>query len=266
MARVVVGLTSCFLSQSYLIGLWFSLRTHASQIWQNPQQLMKLDEIPAGSVHPAVRASMYQRLTPQALMQQILPTARSAEQTKREASQAGADPLQPRSPGFRSLPTAARPGENGIDPQRKASLMSDHSITPQNGTPSMRPLSGGVKDGSLSPMKLPNHLTPEDFTRAVAAATVNALRQHAHAAHRKVGHPAHGEPAGQEEEEAGGHEGPSWSRMVSAGVLLSCTVLYAAIAGVSPELFTSSNLADKRHIHRNSRRRRRCRSPRLGNR
>lgn len=95
----------------------------------------------------------------------------------------------------------------------------------------MRPQSGGVKDGSLSPMKLPNHLTPEDFTRAVAAATVNALRQHAHATHRKAGPPMQGEQAGQEEEEAGGHEGPSWSRMVSAGVLLSCTVLYAAIAG-----------------------------------
>lgn len=164
-------------------------------------------------------------------MQQILPTARSADQGNRETSQTAGDPPQSRSPGFRSLPATARPGENAIHPQRKASIMSEHSVGPQTGTPSMKPQTGGIKDGSLSPMKLPNNLTPEDFTRAVAAATVSALRQHAHATHRKVGQPAHGEQVGQEEEEAGGHEGPSWSRMVSAGVLMACTVLYAAIAG-----------------------------------
>ncbi|KXN88148.1 Low affinity vacuolar monovalent cation/H(+) antiporter [Leucoagaricus sp. SymC.cos] len=31
---------------SYLVGLWFSLRTHASQIWQNPQQLLHPSELP----------------------------------------------------------------------------------------------------------------------------------------------------------------------------------------------------------------------------
>ncbi|KAG9090270.1 hypothetical protein FRC07_012149, partial [Ceratobasidium sp. 392] len=34
---------------SYLIGLWFSLRTHATSIWQNPQQLMQPSEIPVGT-------------------------------------------------------------------------------------------------------------------------------------------------------------------------------------------------------------------------
>lgn len=193
---------------------------------------MKVDEVPVGNMHPAVRASMYQRLTPQAIMQQILPTARTAEQSKREASQASGETARPQSPGFRSLPATARPGENLPGHTRKDSLASRRSsATPQNGTPMMSAGNGGTKEGNLSPMKLPNNLTPEDFTRAVAAATVNALRQHAHAAHRKAGPVVHGEQAVPEDEEHGGHEGPSWSRAVSAGVLLSCTVLYAAIAG-----------------------------------
>ncbi|KDQ25351.1 hypothetical protein PLEOSDRAFT_40690 [Pleurotus ostreatus PC15] len=31
---------------SYLVGLWFSLRTHATQIWQNPQQLLQPLDLP----------------------------------------------------------------------------------------------------------------------------------------------------------------------------------------------------------------------------
>jgi Ca2+:H+ antiporter len=38
---------------------------------------------------------------------------------------------------------------------------------------------------------------------------------------------------GEEEDPDGhaGHDGPSWSRAVSASVLLACTALYAIIAG-----------------------------------
>ena len=40
------------------------------------------------------------------------------------------------------------------------------------------------------------------------------------------------EAAAAEEDSHGGHEGPSWSRGLSATVLLSCTLLYAIIAEV----------------------------------
>jgi Ca2+:H+ antiporter len=35
----------------------------------------------------------------------------------------------------------------------------------------------------------------------------------------------------EDHDEHAGHDGPSWSRAVSASVLLACTALYAAIAG-----------------------------------
>ena len=72
-------------------------------------------------------------------------------------------------------------------------------------------------------------MTTDDFTRAVAVATVSALR------HQQV----HGQGSAKlrvSEHEAGGHgghEAPSWSRTTSASVLLACTALYAIIAGKS---------------------------------
>ena len=88
-------------------------------------------------------------------------------------------------------------------------------------------------------MKLPSHLTTEDFTRAVAAATVSALRhQSSVISHSASGHKsrvANVSAATEEEEhEGGGHESPNWTRGVSAGVLLGCTVLFAMIAGMMP--------------------------------
>ena len=76
-------------------------------------------------------------------------------------------------------------------------------------------------------------MTREDFTRAVAVATVSALRhQEAQAVpgrYRASGvHEVEDGTAGGQ----GGHAAPSWSRLVSASVLLGCTALYAVIAGV----------------------------------
>ena len=69
-------------------------------------------------------------------------------------------------------------------------------------------------------------MTTDDFTRAVAVATVSALRHQQTHAHS----PARVRTSG-EHEAPGGHDAPSWSRTTSASVLLACTFLYALIAG-----------------------------------
>lgn len=51
-----------------------------------------------------------------------------------------------------------------------------------------------------------------------------------------AGHGGHGSVAGGH----GGHDAPSWSRFTSASVLLSCTALYAVIAGMCSSIFSSS--------------------------
>jgi Ca2+:H+ antiporter len=90
-----------------------------------------------------------------------------------------------------------------------------------------------ARGGGLQPIQLPPNMTTDDFTRAVAVATVSALRQQ-QAQHAQS--PARMRVSGLTStvESEGGHQGhdaPSWSRFTSASVLLACTALYAAIAG-----------------------------------
>ena len=76
-------------------------------------------------------------------------------------------------------------------------------------------------------MQLPQSMTTDDFTRAVAVATVSALRHQQ--THDQS--PARVRTSGPEHDAPGGHDAPSWSRTTSASVLLACTFLYALIAG-----------------------------------
>ena len=98
------------------------------------------------------------------------------------------------------------------------------SPTPGSLVPIMESVDHALKDTGLQPAQLP----PDDFTRAVAVATVSALR------HQQQARRVRSAQLGVEEEDTAGHaghDGPSWSRAVSASVLLACTALYAIIAG-----------------------------------
>ena len=99
------------------------------------------------------------------------------------------------------------------------------SPTPGSLVPILESVDHALKDTGLQPGQLP----PDDFTRAVAVATVSALR-HQQVQARRV---RNAQLGGDEEDPAGhgGHDAPSWSRAVSASVLLACTALYAVIAG-----------------------------------
>ena len=112
-------------------------------------------------------------------------------------------------------PTALRPASYPNAPT---------SPTPGSLVPILESVDHALKDTGLQAAQLPS----DDFTRAVAVATVSALR-HQQVQARRV----RGGQLGDDEEAAGhgGHEAPSWSRAVSASVLLGCTALYAIIAG-----------------------------------
>jgi Ca2+:H+ antiporter len=160
-------------------------------------------------------------------MQQLLPTHRE----QRDQSTTHVD---------RQEETETRKGGRGqldVSParQQQTPAKKTHSKSATQQTPSQEvpPSYHGLgKQPSFLPINLPDSITTEEFTRAVAHATVSALRQHASAAQRLRPIPAN-ELAMQEEAEQGGHEGPSWSRGVSTAVLLACTLLYALIAGES---------------------------------
>ncbi|WWC88111.1 calcium/proton exchanger [Kwoniella dendrophila CBS 6074] len=264
---------------SYLIGLWFSLRTHAAQIWSNPQRLMKPDETIAAvqAMHPAVKATLTQRITPQAMMQHVLPLHKSLSSNSNNASpiapskSQGGSPRQtmsrlPSHVGLRPPSTVPEEGQEGNGDSSSNRLSSNTFNLPAGYTPFLETVDKDIKNANhLTPMRLPSSLTTEDFTRAVAVATVSALRHQGSIigagsqSHSQPGsaqkqkHDITGGGGGQmipsnsampsiknngnwqddeDDDEHGGHEAPSWTRGVSAGVLLGCTLLYAIIAEI----------------------------------
>ncbi|PWZ00404.1 hypothetical protein BCV70DRAFT_94934 [Testicularia cyperi] len=208
---------------SYGVGLWFSLRTHASQIWQNPQPVQHghapiSTQQAVTTIPSAQRASIYKRLVPAAVMQQLLPTVQggSEQRVPVAGSTAGSNP---------GTVKAGGQARNGAETH--------------------------AADGP-SQLKLPETFSQEDYERAVALTASafhtafqqqqrqadaagpndrNIRRQSLNAASHHQKHISMHEEA----EDAGGHGGhdaPSWSRATSLTVLLSCTVLYAIIAEI----------------------------------
>lgn len=188
---------------SYLIGLWFSLRTHASQIWQNPQPLMQ-QELPTHSL--SHRASLYNKMA-----SSNATAANQANPHQRRKGSIGRE---------RSGSSVRRPHSPSIS-RRQA-----HATQPSAGyLPVLESVDLAVKN-DLNNIQLPPSMTTDEFTRAVAVATVSALRhQQNQAATGKLRTSAVEEAGGH-----GGHDAPSWSRTTSASVLLACTALYALIA------------------------------------
>ena len=220
-------------SQSYLIGLWFSLRTHASQIWQNPQQLLH----PAELTGPSNRLSIYHRLIPgvhnkpglhhkpSVITSHTVESIPSRSETPvprihEPSPSADTHTIQP------TVPTPlAQPGMN-----RRISYANPPVANAVGYTPILESVDHAIKDSGIQPLQLPGSITTDEFTRAVAVATVSALRHQQHSRS-----PARLRVSGDGEDHGagghGGHDAPSWSRTTSASVLLACTALYAIIAG-----------------------------------
>ena len=85
-----------------------------------------------------------------------------------------------------------------------------------------------VHDVGLRPTE---QMSADDLTRAIAVATVSALRQaNQNTSTERTGARHDVEAADASGGGHGGHDAPSWSRTTSASVLLGCTALYAIIA------------------------------------
>ncbi|KAI0311509.1 hypothetical protein OF83DRAFT_1150588 [Amylostereum chailletii] len=212
---------------SYILGLWFSLRTHASQIWQNPQQLLHPQE--------SGRMSMYHKLVPAT---NAIPGSapRGGSILRHKSSFAGSEaeahpsrsgtPLPHSRSQQASLERQAAENSGAAAPSTSQRRIS-YAIPNAPYAPILESVDHAMKDTGLRPSHLPENMTTDDFTRAIAVATVSALR------HQQVNVGPARPRDGAEAEEAGGHGGhdaPSWSRTTSASVLLGCTALYAIIA------------------------------------
>ncbi|KAG6831651.1 hypothetical protein H0H87_004601 [Tephrocybe sp. NHM501043] len=201
---------------SYLIGLWFSLRTHASQIWQNPGPLLHPLE------NPRERPSLYPRPSHQthptsaphplpSLQRKPSHVNNSASRdTSRPISIPSGDATHRQEPNL-SVGTSVSPSARRVSIAHQAQF-----------TPILETVDRTVKDTGHTPATM----TTDDFTRAVAVATVSALRHqqaHDHSAQKA-------RLSG--EEAAGGHDAPSWSRTTSAKLLVDVVDVILEDSGI----------------------------------
>jgi Ca2+:H+ antiporter len=181
--------------------------------------------------------SLYQKIVPPSnLIPGVSkPGPRDGSTVRLKSNTVSADAVSPSSHGATTVlqsvgvvPAEPSAGASSSVPSalRRASLPNP-PVSPMPGSlvPIFESVDHALKDTGLQSAQLP----PDDFTRAVAVATVSALRHQQVQARQRVRSGQLGDdedPAGH-----GGHEAPSWSRAVSASVLLACTALYAIIAG-----------------------------------
>ncbi|WAQ88449.1 hypothetical protein PtA15_9A576 [Puccinia triticina] len=247
---------------SYLIGLWFSLRTHASQIWQTPAAVLphgagvvgtggdgggmvgdphSSSGVGAGQEGPhefqhltsQQRMSMYVRKLPEIVKQQLLPhLQRSVSSARHPDLLASAKPHP-------VLPAASASNAGGAGPPRTLTTEEVNQTLhvlqlASHGFPAS---SSSDHPGSIGPSKSrpPSHVHSRDPSH-----------HHHHHHHHHQQQPQHPGPLppsshhhplvldehGDSGDGGGGHDAPNWSRTKSTTVLLLCTALYAIIAEI----------------------------------
>ncbi|KAG0365801.1 hypothetical protein BGZ54_006190 [Gamsiella multidivaricata] len=183
------------LPSAYLIGIWFSLRTHVKQIWQDPQPRSVRD------------SSIYKKLLPMHILQQFL--------------HYGTGTLHPANNGA----NGNRPHSGGDDAEMGRFAPSNSGLSTANHSTSMN---GGLEE------RRPPHSASEAQEAGTGAGihpAAQGLFNTLSVGHDAL-KSDHGDDEDDEDEAHGGHDSPNWSKAKSATVLLGCTVLYSIIAEI----------------------------------
>ncbi|KAK0388045.1 hypothetical protein NLU13_4289 [Sarocladium strictum] len=226
---------------SYLIGLWFTLRTHAAVIWNTEIDEKRHEEqlLAASSVRTSQQAAtaetsatdirdshLYKRILGHSLKQAGLPTHGD---NSRQVSSAGQSTI---ANGASVIPHVVPP-KTGSDSQR--TRMHVPGLSDVDNSMLVRE----VAEIAATAATFASH---ERITRKPSAAHTASnsapSRQAAHSGQRAAT-VADGEDDGATVEGAtahggghGGHDAPNWSRVKSTVILLGATVLYAIIAEI----------------------------------
>lgn len=226
---------------SYIIGLWFTLRTHAAVIWNTEAEEKKHDDhitahsTPRPLTNPSVGDSsgadirdshLYKRILGQSL-RQVGQNPRPDEQTRQNSpfpiSGANGIPhvVPPKAASYgtteTSCPSINIPGFNHAENTNLVHQVAEIAATAA--TVAARNVQGSRRayPGSASTVAQP----------ALSGSCAGPVRG--------AGLPEPEEDAGQPTplgDGQGGHDAPNWSRLKSSIVLMGATVLYAIIAEI----------------------------------
>lgn len=239
---------------SYIIGLWFTLRTHAAVIWNSEIDDKKAQAPPGmnGSIiHQAghttsapnakqhsgsskanvgrneIRDSqLYKRILSQSLNQVGLSDSRQVSASSQ--AQYGQSPKTPHLvPPKSSEGEAPASGDNASQLSVHITGLSEEEnvhLVRQVAEMAATAATVAARDATRAPRKASamSHASAHHTPRATAPPT-SSIREVEEGAGVEVA-------AGHAE--AGGHDAPNWSRLKSAIILLGATVLYAIIAEI----------------------------------
>lgn len=240
---------------SYIIGLWFTLRTHAATIWN-----IEIEEKKA-QVHPGPNGSiLHQPLHGLGAKPQTSSSSKDSS-GGRNASTAIRDThlykrilsqslkhegLSLRSPEDSRQPSGSSNNPHGQTPHVVPPKSSDgeNTVLEDNSSQTSIKVAGGPEEehnnfvrhvaemaataaavAARDAVKAPRRASTS--TRAVAQRTPKAS-----APPTGVFHDDHEAAANAEGPAGGGHDAPNWGRVKSAVILLGATVLYAIIAEI----------------------------------
>ncbi|KAE8449191.1 hypothetical protein EG329_008358 [Mollisiaceae sp. DMI_Dod_QoI] len=244
--RPYTWVAAVLLFLSYVIGLWFTLRTHAAVIWNNESDEKRIPDVPhtpaqqplantiqarlqRGSTHNSSNEAQGLEIRESQLYKRIL---------GQSLKQVG---LDPREDGTRQNSVTETPGPNG-------SAATPHLPPPKS--------SGG--DSTRSDIHIPGFTDAQNTSLVrevaeIAATAATIAARDATKAPRRTSVAAnlpaqgtitkpqplkagivhdHDEHLAADAHAGGGHDAPNWSRMKSSIILCGATVLYALIAEI----------------------------------
>lgn len=222
---------------SYVIGLWFTLRTHAAVIWNTELDEKKHEEAtPHATARPStnplladatgadVRDShLYKRILGQSL-RQVGHSPLPDEQTRQHSAVMGGANGSPHVVPPKGDTPAAHLAIPGLSESQNSSLV--HQVAEIAATAATV-----AARNVVSPKRISAH--PSLGTPALPAH--QAIANTRHAPIRTGTFPDHEYMGEQQQSQGGGHGGhdaPNWSRLKSAIILMGATVLYAVIAEI----------------------------------
>ena len=225
---------------AYVIGLLFTLRTHAAVIWSSEMDEKKADKgdpsasylSSSGFLEPP--GSLTRQMTSPSLIPHPRADIRDSQLYKRILGQS-----------FKQV---------GLGPSGERVHEREHALRSGERTPHVAP-PRDANEGRASSVHLEGFSPEQDQSLVrqmaeVAATAAAVAARDASKGQRKASHQGHGAAKGhgarppaqrtatfaEEAEEgghaAGGHDAPNWSRTKSAVILLTATVAYAVIAEI----------------------------------
>ena len=256
--RPYCWIAAVLLFLSYVIGLWFTLRTHAATIWNAEVEEKKAAQqapVHNGSITPYPMTASFSAVKPTASARDRDKDIRNAGNAirdtqlyKRILSQSlKSEGLGMRSPDDSRLPSASNSASQGQPP---------HLVPPKSAdgeTPSSLPDNASQRSFKVAGL---SEEESDNLVRQVAEMAATAAAVAARDANRatlrrtsisktdvpqRTSKPSapvpgvfqDGQDAGAPAEAAsGGHDAPNWGRVKSAVILLGATFLYAVIAEI----------------------------------